>query len=611
MPTTASSRTNQAAQWILVAYLAIMVAFGWQKIGGAYDSEFGGHPDEGAHYVTGLFVHDALATLPKCVTQHSLQPLAPFKGKEGEFYQHYPKVALGVWPPGFYAVQSAWMFLFGASRFSILLLMATLAGGIATLLYRAVKTEFGAWPAGVAAFLWLCGPLVRESYGMVMAEMLSTLTMFGATLVWGRFLDERKWRDALWFGVLAGAAIMTKGTGMALVLMCALSILFARRWRILATPATWVSAVVVGIIAGPWTWIYRGEGTRVGGWADNSGGLSWGFTRDALPAYGETLALGVGIAVGGFALVGWVGRGFRDGARARLWSSLVALILGIYILVEALLPEGGHVPALGVGLVAAGLLLVGLLGKGFREGERSGRWASVIALVLGVYLFQCTLPVGIEARHLVSVTPALVMLAIAGLQVLARARLVRVEGPEQVRREKLWVVLLIILTLPIQAATLWKKGYSGFAPVAQYLLENAAPNSRILVSSDARGEGMFISEIAMHDHRPNLFIERASNSLVDASSKKWNGRDLRERFLEDEQLLTYLTSGQIDYIVVDDTVMDNRRSSYHDQIKRVVVENAASNATGRNFWKIEDYPITREDEAVSPPIHLYRVTKFR
>jgi len=46
-------------------------------------------------------------------------------------------------------------------------------------------------------------------------------------------------------------------------------------------------------------------------------------------------------------------------------------------------------------------------------------------------------------------------------------------------------------------------------------------------------------------------------------------------------------------------------------VAQYLLENAASNATGRNFWKIEDYPITREDEAVSPPIHLYRVTKFK
>jgi hypothetical protein len=557
MTNAAGRRSNQAAHWILVVYLAVAVAFGWQKMDGAYESEFGGHPDEAAHYVTGLFVHDALAALPKCITQRSLQPLAPFKGKEGEFYQHYPKVALGVWPPAFYVVQSAWTFLFGVSRWSILLLMAMLAGAVASLLYRAVRTEFGTWPAAAAGFLWLCSPLVRESYGMVMAEMLSTLTMFGATLAWGRFLDDRRGRDAIWFGVLAGAAIMTKGTGMALALMCLLSVVFARRWWIFSNRMTWVAAALVLLIAGPWTWFFRAEGTRVGGWEDNSGGLSWAFTREALVSYGQVLGLAIGVAVGAFALIGWLARGFG-------------------------------------------------------AGPRGGRWAALGGLVLGVYVFQSILPVGLEARHLISVTPALVMLAVAGLQVIARSSPLRVEGPEQQRREHLWVVLLLLLTLPMEVIQLSKKGYTGFASVAEYLLANAPPGSRILVSSDARGEGMFISEVAMHDRRPNLFIERASNSLVDQSSKKWNGRELRDRFLDDEALLAYLTEGKINYIVLDDTVMHPKRASYQDQLKRVVADSMAdANATGHTFWKVDEFPMTRENEGVPPPIRLYRVTTIR
>ncbi len=556
MTTPATRRSNQIAYWMLAVYLAAVVAFGWQKAGGAYESEFGGHPDEAAHYVTGLFVRDALAALPKCVAQRSMKPLAAFKGKEGEFYQHYPKVALGVWPPAFYVLQSGWTFLFGVSRFSILLLMAALAGGVAALLFRAVRTEFGTWPAVAAAVIWLSSPLVRESYSMVMAEMLSTLMMFGATLAWGRYLDEKRGRDAVWFGVLAGVAIMTKGTGLALGLMCLLSVVLARRWWVFSAKATWMAALVVLLLAGPWTWIFRAEGMRVGGWEDNSGGLSWEFTKDAVMSYGAVLGLALGFAVAAFALVGWLARGFG-------------------------------------------------------KGERAGRWAAVGGLVLGVFLFQSVLPVGLEARHLVSLTPALAMLAIAGVQLIAQSAPLRVNGPEQGRREKLWIVLLVLLTVPMEATQLSKKGYSGFAPVAEYLLANVPPGSRILVSSDARGEGMLISEVAMRDHRPNLIIERASSSLVSEASKKWNGREPKDRFLEDEDLLAYLTEGKISYIVVDDTVMYPRRASYHDQLKRVMMDLGTGNATGHLFWKVEEFPIMRENEAVPPAIRLYRVTTMR
>ena len=48
--------------WLIAFVVAFDLAFAWQKLTGAYDSEFGGHPDEAAHYVTGLFMHDAIGT---------------------------------------------------------------------------------------------------------------------------------------------------------------------------------------------------------------------------------------------------------------------------------------------------------------------------------------------------------------------------------------------------------------------------------------------------------------------------------------------------------------------------------------------------------------------
>jgi hypothetical protein len=556
-----SARINQFARWLIVLFVAFDVAFLWQKGAGAYESEFGAHPDEAAHYVTGLFVHDALATLPRCVGERSLQPLAPFRGKEAPdgFYQHYPKVSLGVWPPAFYLLQSAWTFPFGVSRTSILLLMATLAASVATLLYRAIRTEFGDWAAAAAAILWLCSPLVRESYGMVMAEMLSTLTMFGATLVWGRFLDEHRTRDAVWFGLLAAAAILTKGTGVALVLMCALSIAITRQWKLLAARATWLAIGLVIVIAGPWTWIFRAEGTRVGGWADNSGGLSAKFTWQAVGFYAEKLAFAAGLAIAVFAVIGFALRAFG--------------------------------------------------------GERRGRWAALGALVMGVFVFQCVLPVGLEERHIISATPALVMLAIAGVSAIGRLHALRVEGREQKRREMLWVVLLLLLTLPpivgrVVMSGVEQKACGGFQRIAEELLGaqrdgTAPPGARILISSDARGEGMFISEIAMRDTRPNFFVERASISLVEEASRKWDGREQRDRFKDDQDLLEYLVSSKIDYIVLDAAVPEHKRATYHDQIQRVIGDNIGL------FWFIQggESPIARDGETRYPPARLYRIKR--
>jgi hypothetical protein len=283
---------------------------------------------------------------------------------------------------------------------------------------------------------------------------------------------------------------------------------------------------------------------RVGGWEDNNGGISWTFTSQAVPYYLQKMSIAIGIAVAVFALIGIVSR-----ARS------------------------------------------------------SGRWAALSSLVIGICIFQSLIPVGREARHILPATAALVLLAVAGLLAVARMRLVRAEGNEQQRREYIWVVLLLLLTLPFTFIHREQKGYSGFRPIASELLNTAKPGSRILVSSDARGEGMFISEIAMSDHRPNLFVERASKALVDPKGRTWDGKNLHEKFSDDEKLLAFLKDGKIEYIVLDDAVPEEKRAGYHDQLRRVIEDHIGT------FVAVAETPIIRENEQQAKPLRLYHIVR--
>ena len=537
-----------AALWLLIGFaVAFDVAFLWQRASGAYASEFGAHPDEAAHYVTGLFVRDAITAVPTVVSQRSITPLKAFgPNAPGGFYEHYPKVALGVWPPGFYVAQSAWTLPFGVSRTSILILMAMLAGGVGVLMYRILRPEFGAFAGFAGLLLWLCAPLVRTFYGMVMAEMLSTFMMLSATMFWGRYLDEGRTRDAVWFGLLAAIAILTKGTGLALVLMVVISILLAKKWSVLRRSGPWIAAGLVAFIAGPWTWYFRKAGTQVGGWADNSGGSSLSFTLEALPYYARHLSLATGFAVVAFAL------------------------LGIYARV-------------------------------IRRDSRSGRWTAIASLVFGVFIFQCLIPVGLESRHIISATPALVVLAVAGAAWVARLPRFRASTESaQPRRDGVWVAVLALFSLPVLAMGHVGKSFTGFGPMADWLVSQGH-RARILVCSDAVGEGMFISEIAMLDKRPGVSVERASKTLVAEDGRTWEGDNLRTRF-DDAKLLEYLTSGKIDYIALDSAVPDRKRASYHDQLARVIETNQS------RFWRVLENPIVRDGEAMYRPLRLFRVT---
>ena len=212
----------------------------------------------------------------------------------------------------------------------------------------------------MSAVVLLSLPLVRSYYGMVMAETLSALLMFGATLAFGRFLDRERRADALWFGVLATLAILTKGTGLALALAAPLALLFTRRLHLLKSRALWSALLIVVVGAGPWTWATRNLGK--GGWLQPN--PSWSFTREALPYYVQKLGVSLGLM----------------------------LIL---------------------------LLAVGVLVKLRRGTPHPGRWAAAASLIVAVLVFQSIAPVGLEARHLIPILPAALMFAVAGVDFLA------------------------------------------------------------------------------------------------------------------------------------------------------------------------------------------------
>src|SRR5687768_1057590 len=84
-----AARTTGSLYLIAVFALLLAEVLLLQWLGGAYASGFGGHPDEAAHYVSSLMVRDFL---PQAASGHPMQFAQ-------SYYLHYPKVAIGNWPP--------------------------------------------------------------------------------------------------------------------------------------------------------------------------------------------------------------------------------------------------------------------------------------------------------------------------------------------------------------------------------------------------------------------------------------------------------------------------------------------------------------------------------
>ena len=224
-----AARSKRGVRIILpqaMLFFSLIVALQWHS--GAFRSGFGGHPDEAAHYVTGLMLREYLCTWP---------PTSPLKFAEN-YYLHYPKVAFGHWPPFFYMVQAIWTLLFSPSRVSILLLSALITTLLSLTIYLVTVGDFGPFPATTCGLLLIALPIIQRHSEMVMADTLLALMMLWATLSFSRFLDSEHWQDAACFGMFSALAILTKGDGLALVLVPPLGLGIMR----VSSTFTWTQA---------------------------------------------------------------------------------------------------------------------------------------------------------------------------------------------------------------------------------------------------------------------------------------------------------------------------------------------------------------------------------
>lgn len=479
-PPQNNSRVALELLLILAALFALTVGLQWRN--GTFENEFGSHSDEPAHYVTGLMIHDfATAGCP-------FPPMTFAR----DFYDHYPKVALGNWPPGFYVLQASWTLVFSPSPTSLRLLMALLGALLLLLLYRVLATEFDGRYGLVAVVAVVCANLYQGLSAVVMTELPVSLLCLLAVLCYGRYLESEKTRWALGFGLVAALAILTKGSGLMLALVPPIALLLTRRWALLKTARFWTPALIVALLAGPWTVWTMGQASE--GWTASP---SWSFTRRALWFYSANT---VGLLGAGWALLAFIG-GVRK-ATGR--------------------------PA-------------------------DGRWVALSSLVAAALLFHFVVPCGLERRHLLPVLAPLAALAMVGLAGLLER--FSATGPRPTLTAAALVATLALSAF--EAPPRQAQSNRGFAPLAAALLEG--PATRILIVSDAIGEGQFIAELARLDRRPGRTVLRSSKLLAKSS---WSGAGYALRATNEQQLLKLIDDASIDVIVFDESVPERAREAH-------------------------------------------------
>jgi 4-amino-4-deoxy-L-arabinose transferase-like glycosyltransferase len=428
------------------------------------------------------------------------------------YYAHYPKVALGHYPPAFYALEGGWLCAFPVTRASVLWLMAALAGSFGTMLFSTARQRAGPLPAAVGvAGLALALPLTQSLTSVVMADLLVAILVFLSALSLVRYMERERWIDSLAFGLLAAAAMMTKGSAVFLALLPPPAILLTGRYRLLAKGSLWLAVVPVLLICGPWLWLTAGisaEGMNERGWSEH--------LRSALPYFPRQFA-----RVFGFTLL---------------------------------------IPA------AAGTVRV----LRPRSPEREPFWAVMVAVPLCLVAFLCAVPAGLEARYLLPAVPSVLLLAASGaewpLSLLERRR----------RSAAAWGIGFAVIGLfACETFTVPRKGFDADRALPRALADLAGQGDgtlNLLVSSDARGEGAIVSEVAMlDDRRPSHTVARSSKVLAESD---WLGRGYREAFESDDQLRSFLAETRFDAILIDETIPEIFLRPHHTRLARVLQSDA-------------------------------------
>ncbi len=457
---------------------------------------------------------------------------SPIKFAE-DYYHHYPKVAFGHWPPFFYVAQALWMLLFSASRASVRLEIACTTALLAYAVFLEARQWFG-WKLGFwAGVLTVCLPLMQTYSDEEMAESLLTLTCLWSTVFFARYLSSERWRDSILFGVFFSLAVLTKGSGWLLAIVPPITIVLTRKWRVLRRLSFWVPFALICILCVPWQLMTIRLAER--GW-DGGSKPSLSYTLTALLGFIKFFPQILGPVLLTLMLVG-----------------IVALILGPLI--------RGRVPA---------------------------NVSAMFALLLGVWIFHSLVPAGVEDRKLVIAVPAMVLFTLGGVVWAAN------QIPQRsILFERRWMLVggLTAISFFVGPFYVPRIQHYGFIEAAHFLTTRPELKyATILVSSEAGGEGMLVSEVAMREPRPSNVIIRGTKSLA---SMEWNAAHYRSFYSSPTEILRYLEDEKIQVVVMDNFAPQVRFP--HNDLLRETIQQ------GKRFRLLSTFP----DRSFKPTGEVY------
>jgi len=434
------------AMWLLMAAVVVLH-------GRAASVMLGGGlvADEAKHYTSGVMVYEYL--------RHGLGT-NPVRFAES-FGVKYPLVAIGQWPPMYYAVQAAFYLVAGPTIRSAQLLSALMAAGLAAGIFLSLRRTAGWRIALLAAAIFLAMPTMQQAAWEVMSDLLTGCFVFGAVVAFARLLDEPgNWRAALAFAACGVAAIFTKGSAWALGPFVLIAPVLAARTGYFRSRWFWGPGAVVALLGA--TFYLYSQRAGIGYHANIAHLLS---TQVGLGRRAEMLGVDLTFAPSGLKLLG-----------------VVVLVGAVYLRWRR-------------GDVSPGMTLT----------VAAGAWFVAQAAFLFV------LPLTWEPRVFV---PSLAPLAVLAARAMVWARDAALERP--LLSAAAPVLLGVLLLAEAGAAPLDRlAGYARAADAIPYPADGAL----ILVATDRDGEGPMITERLSRSATKRDVILRGTHVLADIDNQ--------------------------------------------------------------------------------------------
>jgi hypothetical protein len=300
---------SRAAKWWAGAALLVLCTAFFQWKSGAYSSDLASTPDEPAHVVSGLMIHDYVVRILR--PGPAPLPLNPRAFAEA-YYVHYPKVAIGHWPPLFYVVQAVWMLVFGRTKTALLLLMLAIVAITAILVWDHARRLAGdQWVALCAAAVFLLLAITQQSLSAVMPDaMLALLAAVAVRLAWGTPGKQ------MWLWMVATAAILVHARGAPLLVLPLLAIARNGPSNTFRQRSLWI-AIAALLLVLPWLLFVR-----------QTGDLSFASFVSAAAMFPMNMARALGVVPFAMTVLGAFVVPYRE---QKDWLGMTSIVLGTWL----------------------------------------------------------------------------------------------------------------------------------------------------------------------------------------------------------------------------------------------------------------------------------------